>query len=74
MKFEGGANMLNRNIMSAMRMLQMKDEAGASGVPNAQTQWQRDTDPLFAATKDESNAWEVIAQRKKNGQQANASS
>lgn len=65
--------MLNRNIMGAMRMLQMKDEAGVEGASNVQAQWQGDPDPLFAAAKDEPNVWEVVAQRKKNGQQANAS-
>lgn len=73
MKFEGGANMLNRNIMGAMRMLQMKDEAGIEGAPSAHAQWQGDPDPLFAAAKDEPNAWEVVAQRKKNEQKASAS-
>ena len=63
--------MFNRNIMGAMRMLQMKGEAGAEegaavrdGKQGAEAHWQGDPDPLFAAAKDEPNAWEAFAHRK----------
>lgn len=69
--------MLNRNIMGAMRMLQMKGEAGAETHANAcdgkravSAPWQGDPDPLFAAAKDEPNAWEVAARRGKGKKSA----